>query len=67
MTMETEGSSSRGRPIESNLGGSEITILEIKEKSVDQSKFKKVEMLVFNGDDLDAWLFRANRFLRSMT
>ncbi|TYK05713.1 RNA-directed DNA polymerase-like protein [Cucumis melo var. makuwa] len=34
---------------------------EIKESSVDQSKFKKVEMPVFVGDDPDSWLFRAKR------
>ena len=29
-----------------------------------RSKFKKVEMLVFNGDDPDSWLFRADRYFQ---
>ncbi|TYK00560.1 transposon Tf2-1 polyprotein isoform X1 [Cucumis melo var. makuwa] len=32
--------------------------------SIDRSKFKKVEMLVFNGTDLDSWLFRADRYFK---
>lgn len=61
---ETEGSSSQVKT-------SDTTIIELTEESktnkrnddekpVDRSKFKKVEMLVFNGIDLDSWLFRAN-------
>lgn len=33
-----------------------------EEKITDRSKFKKVEMPVFNGVDPDSWLFRADRF-----
>ena len=28
----------------------------------ERNKFKKVETLVFNGEDPDSWLFRANRY-----
>ncbi|KAL0549733.1 hypothetical protein IC582_014220 [Cucumis melo] len=35
-----------------------------EEKNIDRSKFKKVEMPVFNGEDPDVWLFRANRYFQ---
>ncbi|KAA0036691.1 transposon Tf2-1 polyprotein isoform X1 [Cucumis melo var. makuwa] len=31
------------------------------DKAFDRSKFKKVEMPIFNGTDHDSWLFRADR------
>ena len=30
----------------------------------DRNKFKKVEMPIFNGEDPDSWLFRAERYFR---
>ncbi|KAA0047238.1 Ty3/gypsy retrotransposon protein [Cucumis melo var. makuwa] len=35
-----------------------------EERSVDRSKFKKVEMPVFDGTDPDSWLFRADRYFK---
>ena len=32
------------------------------ESNSDRNKFKKVEMPIFNGDDPDSWLFRAERY-----
>lgn len=63
-----EGSSSKGRPVESVLEGSDATMkdtkLEVKMSKIeeeeylnDQSKFKKVEMLVF-------WLFRVDWYFK---
>ncbi|KAA0050168.1 transposon Tf2-1 polyprotein isoform X1 [Cucumis melo var. makuwa] len=37
---------------------------DVEEKNNDQSKFKKVEMPVFNGEDPDAWLFRVDRYFQ---
>ena len=37
---------------------------EDDEKNHDQNKFKKVEMPVFNNEDLDLWLFRADRYFQ---
>ncbi|KAA0054239.1 histone-lysine N-methyltransferase ASHR1 isoform X3 [Cucumis melo var. makuwa] len=59
--------SSRGSTIESIIEGGCMTLKEIKiegkmnksegdENSNDRSKFKKVEMPVFSGSDLDSWL-----------
>ena len=38
--------------------------LEKEDGNTERNKFKKVEMLVFNGEDPDSWLFRANRYLQ---
>ena len=35
-----------------------------EENKCDQNKFKKVEMPIFNGDDSDSWLFRAERYFQ---
>ncbi|KAA0053640.1 transposon Tf2-1 polyprotein isoform X1 [Cucumis melo var. makuwa] len=35
-----------------------------EERTLDQSKFKKVEMPVFDGTDPDSWLFRADRYFK---
>ena len=35
-----------------------------EEKNNDRSKLKKVEMPVFNGEGLDAWLFRADQYFQ---
>ena len=46
----------------------EISLTEtsnkIKEGGYSWSKFKKVEMSVFNGKDLDSWLFRTNMYFQ---
>ena len=34
----------------------------IEDHNNDRNKFKKIEMLVFNGEDLDSWLIRAERY-----
>ncbi|KAA0065906.1 transposon Tf2-1 polyprotein isoform X1 [Cucumis melo var. makuwa] len=34
------------------------------DKTFDRSKFKKVEMPIFNGTDPDSWLFRADRYFK---
>lgn len=31
---------------------------------MDQSKFKKVEMSVFSGNNPDSWLFKADRYFQ---
>lgn len=36
--------------------------IENTDSSQDQNKFKKVDMPMFNGSDLDAWLFHADRY-----
>lgn len=35
-----------------------------EEKTTDRSKFKKVEIPIFNGIDPDSWLFRADRYFK---
>ncbi|KAL0552390.1 hypothetical protein IC582_011499 [Cucumis melo] len=37
---------------------------DLDEISTDRSKFKKVEMPVFTDDDLESWLFRAERYFQ---
>ena len=37
---------------------------EEEEKASDRSKLKKVEMPVISGDDLDSWIFRADRYFQ---
>ena len=34
------------------------------EKPMDRSKFKKVEMPIFNRTNTDSWLFRADRYIK---
>ena len=53
-----EGSSSRGNH---SKNGEKMTI---DKSSNDRNKFKKVEMPIINGDDLDSWLFRAERYFQ---
>ena len=53
---EGEGSSRR----ESETNNEEKKPNE--EGNNDRNKFKKVEMPIFNGDDLDSWLFCAERY-----
>lgn len=36
----------------------------LKENNSDRSKFKKVEMPVFGGDEPNSWLFRADRYFQ---
>ena len=37
---------------------------EDDKKNNDRNKFKKVEMPVFNGEDPDSWLSRADRYFQ---
>lgn len=39
-------------------------VKEEEDKIVDRNKFKKVDMPVFHGNDLDSWLFRADRYFQ---
>ena len=55
---ESEGSSRR----ESETKNKEKKVNE--EGINDRNKFKKVEMPIFNGDDPDSWLFRAERYFQ---
>ena len=64
----TEGTTSQAK---SSTVGISIIIDESKrmkmsedDKPMDQSKFKKVEMPIFNGTDPDSWLFRADRYFK---
>ncbi|KAA0055700.1 Ty3/gypsy retrotransposon protein [Cucumis melo var. makuwa] len=41
-----------------------IDVKTEEERPVDRSKFKKVEMPVFDGTDPDSWLFRADRYFK---
>ncbi|TYK13876.1 Ty3/gypsy retrotransposon protein [Cucumis melo var. makuwa] len=63
-----EGSTSKVTMAEaSSLAIVEEPKLETKteeERSVDRSKFKKVEMPVFDGTEPDSWLFRADRYFK---
>ena len=34
------------------------------DKPMDRSKFKKVEMTIFNGTDPDSWLFRSDKYFK---
>ena len=38
---------------------------DLDENSTDRSKFKKVEMPVFTEEDLESWLFQAERYSNS--
>ena len=55
-TNKDEGSSRR----EDEVKKSEKKTVE--ENNNDRHKFKKVEMPIFNGDNPDSWLFRAERY-----
>ncbi|XP_050942184.1 transposon Tf2-1 polyprotein isoform X1 [Cucumis melo] len=63
-----EGSTSKVTMAEASpLAMVEEPKLETKteeERSVDRSKFKKVEMPVFDGTEPDSWLFRADRYFK---
>ena len=39
-------------------------VKEEEDKIVDRNKFKKVDMPVFHGNDLDSWLFRADWYFQ---
>ncbi|TYK25904.1 Ty3/gypsy retrotransposon protein [Cucumis melo var. makuwa] len=63
-----EGSTSQVKKAESTVPA---TMMESKEevktdeeRALDRSKFKKVEMPVFDGMDLDSWLFRADHYFK---
>ncbi|KAA0058423.1 transposon Tf2-1 polyprotein isoform X1 [Cucumis melo var. makuwa] len=67
-STDLEGSPSKG--IGSNVTA-EVLIGESRgegrsgeDKAFDRSKFKKVEMSIFNGIDPDSWLFRADRYFK---
>ena len=67
-SKEDEGSVSREKKNENILDElSDELKLHPKsddEKLTDRSKFKKVEILVFNGTNPDSWLFQADRFFK---
>ena len=59
------------KSVEGESSGSKETRNDMSKKKVDdegenndQSKFKRVEMPVFNGDDPDSWLFQADRYFQ---
>ena len=66
--------SMRGTPVKNNDDGEGTSIRENEPKqeeikssedaNSDRNKFKKVEMPIFNGDDLDSWLFRVERYFQ---
>ena len=62
-TPESEKASSKmkAKVYESNEE-SNSSEKEESDKNNDRSKFKKEEMPMFNGEDPDSWLFRANRY-----
>ena len=64
-TSESEKASSKmkAKVYESNEEPNSSEKEESDKNSV-RSKFKKVEMPVFNGEDLDSWLFRGNWYFQ---
>ncbi|KAA0049858.1 transposon Tf2-1 polyprotein isoform X1 [Cucumis melo var. makuwa] len=59
---ENEATSSKSAVSDRNDGDSRNERkTEIEEVAPDRNKFKKVEMLVFAGEDPNSWLFRAKR------
>lgn len=67
-SREMEESSIKGKTIGSNVEGGDTTMNEIKSEGsdipYDRSKFKKVEMPVFSGNDLSSWLFRVDCYFQ---
>ncbi|KAA0066053.1 transposon Tf2-1 polyprotein isoform X1 [Cucumis melo var. makuwa] len=64
-SRESEGSSSKMKTkVAELIDEANSNEKESEEKNNDRSKFKKVEMLVFNGEDPDAWLFRADKYFQ---
>ncbi|KAL4033230.1 hypothetical protein IC575_006316 [Cucumis melo] len=64
-TRESEGSTSKAKTkVTEPINEGNENEKNGEEKNNDRSKFKKVEMLVFNGEDPDAWLFRADRYFQ---
>lgn len=65
---KTESAVSHTKGTETNVSeiseGSKKDGRNDEEKTADWSKFKKMEMPVFNGTDLDSWLFRINRYFK---
>ncbi|KAA0067393.1 transposon Tf2-1 polyprotein isoform X1 [Cucumis melo var. makuwa] len=62
---ESEATSSKSTELDRNIGEClNEKKIDIDDASADQSKFKKVEMPVFTGDDLDSWLFLAERYFQ---
>ena len=56
---EKEGSTSKDYKGETKGGKNEG-----EDETSERNKFKKVEMPVFNGEDPDSWLFRAERYFQ---
>lgn len=50
---------------ETSLKAENMTKMERNDHVQDRSKFKKVEMPVFNGSDPDSWLFRADHYFNT--
>ncbi|TYK17139.1 putative retroelement pol polyprotein [Cucumis melo var. makuwa] len=66
-TSDLEGSSSKMKGIANSDESNEETKKEVKDeedKAAERNKFKKVEMLVFTGNDPNSWLFRADRYFQ---
>ncbi|KAA0036991.1 ty3-gypsy retrotransposon protein [Cucumis melo var. makuwa] len=66
-TSDQEGFSSKMKGIANSDESNEETKKEVKDeedKTAERSKFKKVEMPVFTGNDPDSWLFRADRYFQ---
>ena len=62
---ENEASSSQTEESNRNFGNDRNEKKnEADESYSDRNKFKKVEMPVFTGEDLDSWLFRAERYFQ---
>ncbi|KAA0039182.1 transposon Tf2-1 polyprotein isoform X1 [Cucumis melo var. makuwa] len=64
-TRESEGSTSKAKTkVTEPINEGNENEKNGGKKNNDRSKFKKVEMPVFNGEDPDAWLFRADRYFQ---
>ncbi|KAA0052895.1 transposon Tf2-1 polyprotein isoform X1 [Cucumis melo var. makuwa] len=64
-TRESEGSTSKAKTkVTEPINEGNENEKNGEEKNNDRSKFKKVEMPVFNGEDPNAWLFRADRYFQ---
>ncbi|KAA0055708.1 protochlorophyllide-dependent translocon component 52 [Cucumis melo var. makuwa] len=67
-TVELEGTPSGGMGSDATteMMGGELKVERKNEdeRAFDRSKFKKVEIPIFNGMDLDFWLFKADRYFK---
>ena len=63
-TSETERIASKMKTKVTKTQGEQSSNQEENERNPDRNKFKKVEMPVFNGEDPDSWLFRADRYFQ---